>query len=42
MWKCSNCDEYFDEPEYGNDWVYRCPYCGCSDIVFLDVPILWM
>lgn len=36
MWKCKDCDEIFDEPGYTEDDTIICPYCGCSDIVFLD------
>lgn len=38
MWKCSDCDEYFDEPvflEFMNGTII-CPYCGCSDLIFYD------
>ena len=40
MWKCKDCDEYFDQPQeidIGLDAdVSICPYCGCCDIIFLD------
>ena len=40
MWKCKDCDEYFDQPQeidIGLDAdVIICPYCGCCEIVFLD------
>lgn len=42
MWKCKDCDEYFDSPETilikgrTQEDVNICPYCGCSDIIFYD------
>ena len=39
MYKCLQCDEYFDLPQWfgeGEEEVRICPYCGGIEIVFLD------